>query len=747
MKNVPFALINHIKHKANGQPVANMWNSMMYHDNTGYHVARIYCEHPVLSSVLVNYRTEMQVNYKSQYRIPASGNSAYSASSYGSRNDKSHDPRSATRPQIYRSGDRARRSNNSRHAMHNLPWRENGIPPTPSHQPIHFVSGGVINTPTPSARQRRGTLQHGIPNVTHSPPPPFSLTNTPYNTPGHTSNSTTPSFTTEDDRMLAQFASSRDAKRSDPSRAPRDFYPIGATASDPFRDTRMVYGGHNNAQSQVAVAWHGANNGAQVRGQNQLYNAQYHGNGGAIHAPGSYGPPSAGLGITSVEDEMYSPSSQEPPYSNGRVSHLPSPATSSHPSNGTSSRSSETRGKQSPDFAFPAPPVSHASEVRRGHGNGHPAPQSTPGAAQSAFVNASYSGQQHVARPGSPIRHSQSMPVIMAQIGHRLSAQHLRPNNNDAKSDDVKTGVSGSPSIQDWVDRTPTHDVAPGSKRSPDMTLTLKASTDAFESPEKPVRSADLADKLKWHKAQAELMAIEIKMSQSSGFPIHEEKADLLKWHNAKVVCLEVEIAAAKKEHDSACSEVAHETAKRPTPSTGTPHNSAEWPSWTTNSSNESRFVTPQVDRHGKIDRSSSKNREGNATRTGQTIRHRRGDVHNGGFTSSFDARMNANIDNLISSPTRSNAALATRTHGHPPQSAHMRATHDQYDSCTEDQHCDNDDGDDAYEFASQIGPVEEDDEVFSPRGRGYHHQPPLRDVSQMSYNGGIALKDGYGHK
>ena len=55
---MPFTLINHIKHKANGQPVANMWNSMMYHDNTGYHVAKIFCEHPVLSSVLVTFRAE-----------------------------------------------------------------------------------------------------------------------------------------------------------------------------------------------------------------------------------------------------------------------------------------------------------------------------------------------------------------------------------------------------------------------------------------------------------------------------------------------------------------------------------------------------------------------------------------------------------------------------------------------------------------------------------------------------------------
>lgn len=715
---------------------------MMYHDNTGYHVARIYCEHPVLSSILVNYRTEMQVNYKSQYRIPTSGNSAYSASSYGSRNDKSHDPRSATRPQIYRSGDRNRRSNNNRHAMHTMPWRDNGIPPTPSHQSIHFVHGGVINTPTPGARQRRGTLQPGIANVAYSPPPPFSLTNTPYNTPGHTSNNTTPSFTTEDDRMLAQFASSRDAKRSDPSRTPRDFYPMGATTSDPFRDTRVVCGGYNNAQSQAGIAFGGANDGYHI----QSYNAQYHGNGGAINAPGSYGPPSAGLGITSGDDEMYAHSSQKPPYSSERVSHLPSPATSSHPSNVTSSRSSGTRGQQSPDFASSAPPGSHASEIRKGHGHGHPAPPSTPGGSQSAFINASYSGQQHVGRPGSPIKHSQSMPVMVAQITHRLSAQHLR-THNDVKSEDVKPAVSGSPSLQNWVNMTPTQGSAADSKRSPDMTLTLRTSTDAFESPEKPVRSADLADKLKWHKAQAELLAIEIKMSQSSGFPIHEEKTDLLKWHSAKVVCLEVEIAAAKKDHDSASSEVAHEMAKRPTPSTGTPHNSAEWPSWTTNSSEESRFVTPEVGKHGQIHRSSSRSREGKTTHIGQTIRHRRGDVSNGGFTGSFDARMNADIDNLISSPTRSNAALATRTHGHPPQRAPMRAAHDQYDSCTEDQHCDNDDGDDAFEFASQIGPVEEDDEVFSPRGRGYHNPQPLRDVSQMSYNGGIELKDGYGHK
>jgi hypothetical protein len=189
-----------------------MWNSMMYHDNTGYHVARIYCEHPVLSSVLVKTHTETQVNYKSQLRIPASGNSAYSASSFGSNNDKFYDPRSATKLNLHRSGNRNQRNNINRYA---LQWRrQDNMPPTPSRQPDRFVEIHDA-TPTPVASQCRNMHSSNTAGAVPSPPP-FKLSDSARPSGViHTARS----FTTADDRMIAEYASSRDAKRSETSQS------------------------------------------------------------------------------------------------------------------------------------------------------------------------------------------------------------------------------------------------------------------------------------------------------------------------------------------------------------------------------------------------------------------------------------------------------------------------------------------------------------------------------------------------
>ena len=743
VKNVPFSLINHIKHKSNRQPVANMWNSMMYHDNTGYHVARIYCEHPVLSSVLVKFQTEMRVNYKSQLRIPASGNTAYSASSFGSHNDKSHDPRSATRPQIHRSGNRGPRSNASW-------WRSDGIPPTPSRQPGHFYNAGTYATPTPVAPHRHVMNQQNMIGAAPSPPP-FML---PSSGSGSGGFNTARSFTTADDRMIADFANSRDAKRSEATqKTPSSFQQVQTTIHDPFHVDRTLHNSQNHNLPAINPDRNATGLDARIDlSHSRSHNAQWQGNSRAAPASVYSDNSATSSGITSGAYAQHNRQGQQPFYNKGMPPQLPSPIASSHHS---SSHSSEMRMQQNQGFALRSPPSYNSMKARRGHG--HPIHQPSAPVAQNAPTNPANNRQQQLNRPGSPIKHSQSMPVMIAHLTHRLSAQHLQAHNSDVKTDSVDT-TSASPGIRDWVELTPTRGTVAPTKQSPSMALTVKTSTDLNESPEKPVRSADMADRLKWHQAMAAALEVEIKMADANGHST-SEKRDMLKYHNAKVVCYEVEIAAAHREQQEACGELAKSMVNRQPTSPGTPHNSADWPTRADGSSIESAMIAPEVDEHGKILRSVSKNREGKATHVGQKIRHRRGDVgNNGGFTSSFDARMNATVQDLIRSPTRVSAyaiSRPTRTHGHPQQRTAERPAHGQHDSCTEDQQCKEDEryhydyshDDEAFDFASQIGAPEDDDEVFSPRGRTHQHTHPDRDASQMSHNGGIELGGGSGQK
>lgn len=753
VKNVPFPLINHIKHKSNGQPVANMWHSMMYHDNTGYHVARIYCEHPVLSSVLVKIHTETQVNYKSQMRIPASGGTAYSASSFSSTNDKSYDPRSATKVTLHRSGNRTQRN---RYANQSHWRRPDGIPPTPSRPAGRFIKASTSATPTSAVSQHRDMIQFDMARAAQSPtPPPFKLSEDA-GKPASGDVYSSRSFTTADDRMLADFASSRDAKRSDVNRTPNSFQQAEVTAHDPFRVGRNPRDGQHYTPLPNNTKWHGAGQDARNgRYQSSPYDVQWQGDGRAAQVPVFLDKSFAGLGIGSAVNRPYNGQGQDPIYTNGKALHLPSPDTSSQSSHqGSSSHSNQMRRQKSQGFALPSPPSLSAMRSARGHGHPFPQPQSRSRVVQDAAIPPS-GDQKDVAKPSSSVRHSQSMPFMVTRLSHQLSANNLRDHNDDTKTHDVNNVVASSPTVQDWVVTTPTRPTTAATEQTPRKALNLKTTTDPDESPEKPVRSADMADRLKWHKAMAVALEVEVKMAQANG-QSSTEKQDLVKWHNAKVACLEVEIIAARKNNEDARGGLAQGTANHRPASPSTPQNSADYNGWVHSSSIESDKVAPESDENGKILRSVSKNREGKAIHIGQKLRHRRGDVSNGGFTSSFDARASANVENLISSPARVSATPAdqmTYTHGHPKQYASMRPTHAQHDSCTEYQDSTGDErysymyDDQTSDFASQIGPLEEDDEVFSPRGRSYYHPQAIRDVSQMSQSGGIQLAGGHEHK
>jgi hypothetical protein len=739
VKNVPFSLINHIKHKSNRQPVANMWNSMMYQDNTGYHVARIYCEHPVLSSVLVKIHTETLVNYKSQLRILTSGNTTYSASSFTSKNDKTHDPRSATKPTFHRSGNRSQKSNVSS-------WRSNGVPPTPSRHAGPVFNAGTYATPNPVAPHQYAMNQQNVTGLTQSPPP-FMMPSS-----GSGGFRDARSFTTADDRMIAKFAHSRDVKRSEANQTVASgFQHAEAATHDPFSVGRTAHTGQTRNSSAINSDRHGQSHDVHVGGTQANYDAQWQGRGRVAPTPDYYIDSAAGYGNPLAATGPYNRPSQQPfNTTNAMPSQLPSPVTSSHASHLGSTQANEIRRQQSQGFVLHSPPSYNSMRSRRGHG--HPAPQPNDRVLQKTSNNPLPIRQQRFPRSGSPIKQSQSMPLMLPHLKHRLSAQRLQARNAGDNVDNEAT-VSASHDIQAWVQSTPTRDTFAPTKQFSNMSLTRQTSSDSDDVFEEPPRNATLAVKLKWHQLQATDFKAKINIAEADGQPTSGKRKMILQLHETRAECLNIKIDAAHREVLDARGDNAGSTKDDPPASPSTPYNSEDNRNKANNSGVESDNIEPVHDEQtGEIFRSVSKNRKDKATYIGRKLHHRRGTV--GSFTSSFDQRVKATAEDVIRSPTRISGytnSRPARDHGHPPQRAAAPPAHGQHDSCTDDQQC-NEDGhyhcgyshnDNAFDVASQV----DGDEVFPPRGRGYPHAHSGYDASQMSYNGGFGFGYGPGQK
>lgn len=736
---MPFTLINHIKHKANGQPVANMWNSMMYHDNTGYHVAKIFCEHPVLGSVLVTFRAEQRSNYKTQLRIQSSGNTIYSASSYSSTNRKTNDPRSATRVVIHRSGDRNQRNSANRDAAQSQSWRRNDAPPQPRYQPQ------IGNTPTQVATHRRGMLQHD--SKVAALPPQFSLASKNHASTAGAINSAR-SFTTADDRMLAEFAESRGAKRSDTGSSSSD-----READQQFNNARV---GPNNYRGNfqdgsasralqsrtppppVNSNWRGTDMSAR-RGY-----VQWQKDGRAAQVPVFTEDSSPGLGIHSA----YKNAGDQQPWRSATMPfHLPSPAASSQPSKeGSSPHANELR-RQNNQNLLTSSPSPFQGEFAQNNTRPTSRPHRTfPGRSTNRFIE----NQQHLTNPGNSMKHSHSMPVMVHEVTQRLSAQHLRAQAEAFEPGNLGREMKSSPSIHDWVIETPVRTAFEIEQfsSSPGRALSLVNTSAAVleDSPEKLAANTchlDLEQKLKWHKARVDMLEVEINMPGST-----PQKEAVLKWQKAKVRMLEMDIIAAHKQHEVARGDLAQPTEDHPPQSPTHEYHSADWPKRANGSSIESELIEPEVNEDGKICRSVSKNRPEKFTHIGQKLRHRRGTLAFPAeeFSGSFDARLNANVEDLLASPTSTNrypVPLRGHTHAHPPQGrpstgpAHGHLA-DHIDSCTEGRY-----QQERQYYGNEANLAGEDGDVFVERGRGHlnRQSPSTRDVSQMS-NGGIWLED-----
>ncbi|KAM0716336.1 hypothetical protein Q7P37_007781 [Cladosporium fusiforme] len=767
IKDVPFKLVNHIKHKGNGQPVANMWNSMLYHDNTGYHVAKVYVEHPVLSSILINFRSEMDKPYKSQLRIQSSGNTAYSASSFGSKNEKNYDPRSATRVLSNR-GNRGQWSGTDRRAIQTQSWRQNGL-----SQFVKSTELNADNSATPVAPARLGIFS-STPISRLPSPPRFQLANQPRE-PIPKSAQSSSSFTTPDERLLANFTGFQEEAKKRMQQRDTEVSASHSSQSG-FGASRGGLPIRQPPVLSINTDWRKPNGNGNGNGST-LAAYQNNAHGGQFQQTGRVPPLSVftnqstpGMGVTYNNGRAYTAQSRPPMQFPVQPAQLPSPANSSATMANRFFPQVHSV-PQHPTSGFATPKAKMFQNKGLGSFGDSDLTRSLPLSARGFKrdqAGVSFQCQDNTddsVKRGIPIKHSQSMPVMIPPDTVASSAQRLRGQAIEFSPSNTNNRFASSPVVEDWVVTTPTR--ATTSEQSPSKSLALVPSSDAKFDEGRITRLLSAPEQHKYHLAQVMVLEVQLATLRKElevdprGQRKNEERATLLaeiesqyKYHLARKDILEVRMKTAEKEHEEARGDLAQESVDAAPISPSEPMNSSEFsrPS----EGFEETIIAPEQDEAGNFIRSVSKDGDGKPAHTSQVTRHRRGgifDPNTGGFTGSFDARLVANVEGVLASPSREN------THpvgSHQPFTdarflggESISARTPQYGSSNDDKYLDNNssfNNDSANDVESQISFTDEDD-VFSPRGRFFFPAQRTRDASQVSYAGGIGLHERYEYK
>ena len=135
------------------------------------------------------------------------------------------------------------------------------------------------------------------------------------------------SFTTADERMIAEFAHSRDAKRSEANpKVPSASQQVDATIQDPFSGGRTPHNGQARNSSAIKLGRHGQGHDPRVGRPQANYDAQWQGHGRVAPAPVYPDNFTAGIGNTYGATGPYNHQGQQPSYATGPMpAQLPSP--------------------------------------------------------------------------------------------------------------------------------------------------------------------------------------------------------------------------------------------------------------------------------------------------------------------------------------------------------------------------------------------------------------------------------------
>lgn len=747
---------------------------MLYHDNTGYHVTKIYIEHPVLSSCLINFRSGMEVSYKSQLRITSSGNTSYSASSFGSNNSKRNDPRSATRPSIHRN--RRQWSGTDRRAIQTQPWRQNG------RNNLDFTAPASDNSPTPVAPHRQGILR-STPSQPVASPPRFQLTDSTHERASSSARSATSgtSFTTADERLLASFPGFQEAKKAEDARRLQqkrqtNFDP-GYGSQNDFPATRGLLHMRDLRRPGLSIDTNWRNPSGNISQQSNMHVGQWQHSGHVQQAAAFTNQPSMGSGATFNNGHAQG---MPPPQMPANPTHLPSPANSSENVE-TAVFSQRQSAPKQPMQGF-ATPSAQMSQTKGLSGSNlvRSVPQSARAVNRDQTPKAFQSVLKGDVKPRSPIKHSQSMPAMipLEEDGitpQKGSAQRLRAQAVEFDPSRIAGYTSDrfgfSPTVEDWVARTPTRATAssePLAGKNKAMVPKLDAKFD-----EDRINILSRQEQHKYHDAQVQVLDVQMSILRAEleldTQDDDEDRRGLLagietqhKYHFAKKSILEVQLKTTEREHEEARGDLAQETVDDAPISPSDPVNSSEFsrPS----DGFEEKIICPDYDENGRFIRSASKQGDDKPTHMSQVRRHRRGgivDPNRGGFTGSFDARLRANVEEVLASPPLEHAQpvgsqqypysnMQQQPNMRFPGSEFIFAPTPQYGSSSDDKYSGNNssfDNNSSNDVDSQIGVADNDDDVFSPRGRFYIRPQQTRAVSQMSYHGGIGLHERFEYK
>lgn len=667
---MPFKVANDNVENMSGQPVSNMWNSMAFTNRaTGREVVKLFIQYPVKDNILL--LDEPAIYFPNAFRRPSGTDSISGASSDASN------ARADTRG--------LRRGPGHDTIMAESSWRRGPVPPTPSRTARGPAFNGISMTPfdrRPSPQQPDFAAQSGSPRAAATP-------------------TTTPStFTTPDEQTLNAFQGFQAmGQQTGIRQSPANGNARGAFGSmrSGFRAARDGRGRGDNVPGHTNVGQPAMRGGFQGGRTASPRLPTYHTQTEQYHSS-----PGSGLGVTLPTG---SPGSKQGPQSAGRFNNfsnagagpqMPSPANTSFGS------PHDPFSEQQSPYMHPQARMAGQATVKLHNaisgGNLAGAPMTAhPVMGVNGPTGTTQNSLAPAVRPTSPVKHSRSMPNMLESPTPRLDAKasefvpksekkpamkvggplashpiknktNLAELNRQSSLNDLNKPRDDRSNFHTWLADTPTHNRQTALQAlSPNPSLVTETTIS-------PTRLAMMkpADRIEYFASQIRVKELEaaLKKAAAAKAEIEVDEAKYLEEQarmQLKIAGLENNIdrgdlASSTKDDDSVHS-----------PNQPSKTGSDEHYRVLSVSANElnDHYPTPMTAQSAQVPDEEPvawlggkplgtarqlipTPAETTSNSRRQPVGHRRDQSSEEGYTSSYDARMVRNVDDLVKSPSNS---------------------------------------------------------------------------------------------
>lgn len=669
---MPFKVANDNVENMSGQPVSNMWNSMAFTNRaTGREVVKLFIQYPVKDNILL--LDEPAVYFPNAARRPSGTYSISSASSEASN---------------ARADTRGLRAGPGRDTiMAESSWRRGPVPPTPSRAARGSAFNG--NSITPFDRR-------------HSPQPPNFGAQSGSPRAAATPSATPSTFTTPDEQTLNAFQGFQAmGQQTGMRQSPANGNARGAFGSMPpgFRAARDGRGRGDNVPGHINVGKPAVRGGFQSGRTASPRLPTYHTQTEQYHTS-----PGAGLGVTLPTG---GPGFKQGPQSAGRFNNfgnagagaglqMPSPANTSF-------------GSPNDPFSEQLSPYMHPQarmagqatlKLHRAISGGNlagPPMTAHPVMGVNRPTDTAQNSLAPVVRPTSPVKHSRSMPNMLDSPTPRLDAKasEFVPKSEKKPAMKVKGALASHPiknktslaelnrqsslndlnkphddrsNFHNWLADTPTH-----SRQTALQVLSPNPSlmTDTTISPTR-LAMMKPAERVEYFAAQTRVKELEARLKKAAAAKAEIEvtEAKIMEEHiqeQLKMAAMENSIdrgdlASSTKDDDSVHSP--NQPSKNGSdehnrvPSVSASELNDHYPTRRTAQSAQVPDEKPVAWLGGKPLGTARQliptpaETASNSRR--QPVEHRRDQSSEEGYTSSYDARMVRNVDDLVKSPSNS---------------------------------------------------------------------------------------------